>query len=168
MRHRKAGNRRDFLGRELGGPKYFFLSGAAGGLANVAQKGTTKGDIENRRHRFFFRGNPFRGLRKKSEYAKVVDLLVDAIKELNVPCAEPPAPAERHADAVDLLRSLLNKLESHGADAHAAAAAEHSATSESNKPALAAEFHADFTPAKLAPAQALFERPRGGPGRARA
>jgi hypothetical protein len=67
------------------------------------------------------------------EYAKVVDLLVDAIKELNVPCAEPPAPAtaaERHADAVDLLRSLLNKLESHDGNAHAA---EHSATADNKK-----------------------------------
>ena len=39
-------------------------------------------------------------------YPKVVDHLTDVIKELNVPCAEPPAPAEptaaeRHADAVD-------------------------------------------------------------------
>ena len=68
-------------------------------------------------------------------YPKVIDHLTDVIKELNVPCAEPPAEptaAERHADAVDLLRSLLNKLESHDADAHAAAA-EHSATSESKK-----------------------------------
>jgi hypothetical protein len=63
-------------------------------------------------------------------YPKVIDHLTDVIKELNVPCAEPPAPAtaaERHADAVDLLRGLLNKLESHDADA---AAAEHSATAD--------------------------------------
>jgi hypothetical protein len=69
-------------------------------------------------------------------YPKVIDHLTDVIKELNVPCAEAPAPAEpsaaeRHADAVDLLRSLLNKLESHDADAHAAAAAaEHGATAD--------------------------------------
>ncbi len=68
-------------------------------------------------------------------YPKVVDHLTDVIKELNVPCAEPHAPAtaaERHADAVDLLRGLLNKLESHDADAHAAAA-EHSATADESK-----------------------------------
>ncbi len=65
-------------------------------------------------------------------YPKVIDHLTDVIKELNVPCAEPPAPAtaaERHADAVDLLRGLLNKLESHDADAHAADA-EHGATDQ--------------------------------------
>jgi hypothetical protein len=74
-------------------------------------------------------------------YPKVIDHLTDVIKELNVPCAEPPAPAtaaERHADAVDLLRGLLNKLESHDADAHAAAAAEHGATDQGFKSGLRA------------------------------
>ena len=64
-------------------------------------------------------------------YPKVIDHLTDAIKELNVPCAEPPAAeptaAERQADAAALLRGLLYKLESHGADARAA---EHSATAD--------------------------------------
>jgi septal ring factor EnvC (AmiA/AmiB activator) len=67
-------------------------------------------------------------------YPKVIDHLTDVIKELNVPCAEPPAAepsaAERQADAAALLRDLLDKLESHGADARAAAAAEHSATAD--------------------------------------
>ena len=72
------------------------------------------------------------------KYAKVVDLLVDAVKELNVPCGavvEPvpaePSDAERRADTVDWMRGSLNNLESnlesHGADA-ADAAAEHGAT----------------------------------------
>ena len=64
-------------------------------------------------------------------YPKVIDHLTDVIKELNVPCAEPPAAepsaAERQADAAALLRGLLNKLESHDGDA---AAAEHSATAD--------------------------------------
>ena len=70
-------------------------------------------------------------------YPKVIDHLTDVIKELNVPCGaavEPPAAepsaAERQADAAALLRVLLNKLEPHGADARAAAAAEHSATAD--------------------------------------
>jgi hypothetical protein len=79
------------------------------------------------------------------DYVKVVDLLVDTIKELNVPCADteepivpmPIAPEsredDRRADAVSLLRSMLNELES-GAGANdasaAAAAAEHSAASQ--------------------------------------
>ena len=62
---------------------------------------------------------------------KVIDHLTDVIKELNVPCAEPPvaepSAAERQADAAALLRGLLNELESHDADAHAA---EHSATAD--------------------------------------
>ena len=67
-------------------------------------------------------------------YPKVIDHLTDVIKELNVPCAEPPAAepsaAERQADTAALLRGLLNTLESHDADARAAgaAAAEHGAT----------------------------------------
>jgi hypothetical protein len=64
-------------------------------------------------------------------YPKVIDHLTDVIKELNVPCAEPPAAepsaAERQADAAALLRGLLNTLESHDADAHAA---EHGATAD--------------------------------------
>ncbi len=72
-------------------------------------------------------------------YPKVIDHLTDVIKELNVPCAEPPAAepsaAERQADAAALLRELLNELESHGADARAAAAAEHSATADKKNPA---------------------------------
>jgi hypothetical protein len=64
-------------------------------------------------------------------YPKVIDHLTDVIKELNVPCAEPPAAeptaAERQADAAALLRGLLNKLEPHGADARAA---EHSAAAD--------------------------------------
>ncbi len=67
-------------------------------------------------------------------YPKVIDHLTDVIKELNVPCAEPPpaeaTAAERHADAVDLLRGLLDELESHDADARAA---EHGATDHGNK-----------------------------------
>ncbi len=59
------------------------------------------------------------------------------IKELNVPRAEPPpaepSAAERQTDAAALLRALLNKLESHGADARAAAAAEHSATADKRR-----------------------------------
>ncbi len=56
------------------------------------------------------------------DYVKVVDLLVDTIKELNVPCADTEEPREegRRADAVSLLRSMLDELES-GAGANAAA-----------------------------------------------
>jgi hypothetical protein len=72
------------------------------------------------------------------KYAKVVDLLVDAVKELNVPCGavvEPapaePSEAERRADTVDWMRGSMDNLESNlesdGADA-ADAAAEHGAT----------------------------------------
>ncbi len=69
-------------------------------------------------------------------YPKVIDHLTDVIKELNVPCAEPPAPAEptaaeRQADAAALLRGLMKELEPHGADAHAA---EHSATADKRAP----------------------------------
>jgi hypothetical protein len=74
-------------------------------------------------------------------YPKVIDHLTDVIKELNVPCAEPPpaeaTAAERQADAAALLRSLLNTLESHDADARAAAA-EHGATEAAKIPAKAA------------------------------
>ncbi len=86
------------------------------------------------------------------DYVKVVDLLVDTIKELNVPCADTEEPAtgidsredDRRADAVSLLRSMLNELES-GAGAAgangAAAAAEHSAASQSNKRYVNKEGH---------------------------
>ncbi len=71
-------------------------------------------------------------------YPKVIDHLTDVIKELNVPCAEPPAAepsaAERQADAAALLRGLLNTLEPHDAGAHAAAAAEHGATADNGTP----------------------------------
>ena len=77
-------------------------------------------------------------------YPKVIDHLTDVINELNVPCgaAVEPAPAEpsaaeRQADAAALLRGLLHELESHGADAHAAAA-EHGATEAAKIPAQAA------------------------------
>ncbi len=73
-------------------------------------------------------------------YPKVIDQLTDVIKELNVgfaPCAEaaPAAPSEetRRADAVGLLKALLNVLEQgDAAGAGAAAAAEHGATDDKN------------------------------------
>ncbi len=90
-------------------------------------------------------------------YPKVIDHLTDVIKELNVPCAEPPAPAEpnaaeRQADAAALLRVLLNELESHDADAHAAAA-EHSATDhgDTNKIGNGHKNRPKTAPAKTAP-----------------
>ena len=67
-------------------------------------------------------------------YPKVVDQLADTIKELNVPCVAPAAPAERTAeerkrDAADVLRGLLQMLEggAGAGDAAAGAAAEHGA-----------------------------------------
>ena len=74
------------------------------------------------------------------QYANVVDLLTDTIKELNQPCVEatPAAPVERSRtaeerkrDMADVLRGVLQKLEPGGAAsdgaAAAAAAAEHGA-----------------------------------------
>ena len=67
------------------------------------------------------------------DYVKVVDRLVDAIKELNQPCGggEPappaePSEAERRAGAVSVLREMLGALEG-----GAGAAAEHSAAQSS-------------------------------------
>ncbi len=72
------------------------------------------------------------------DYVKVVDLLADTVKELNVPCGEEavPVPAERGAegrrqDAADLLRSLLYELEQ--VDAGAAAEAEAANAAQTRK-----------------------------------
>jgi hypothetical protein len=75
------------------------------------------------------------------DYVKVVDRLTDAIKELNQPCevAVPISEEERRADlrseTAGLLRLLLSALEQPaGAGALApAAAAEHSASADTNK-----------------------------------
>ncbi len=100
------------------------------------------------------------------DYVKVVDLLVDTIKELNVPCADteaaivpmPTAPDsredDRRADAVSLLRNLLNELEggagANGANgaAAAAAAAEHSAASQQLYKSGESHFYTYFVPGK--------------------
>ncbi len=81
------------------------------------------------------------------DYQVVIDRLTDAIKELNQPCAgetavpisEEERRAQLRADTADLLKQLLSALEQPafaaavGASAPAAAAAEHSASADTNK-----------------------------------
>ena len=77
------------------------------------------------------------------DYQVVIDRLTDAIKELNQPCAgeaavpisEEERRADLRADTADLLKLLLSALEQPaGAGALApAAAAEHSASANTNK-----------------------------------
>jgi peptidylprolyl isomerase len=78
------------------------------------------------------------------DYAKVVDRLTDAIKELNQPCAgetavpisEEERRADLRADTADLLKQLLSVLEqpAGAAGGAAAAAAEHSSSETGNSP----------------------------------
>ncbi len=69
------------------------------------------------------------------DYAKVVDRLTDAIKELNQPCevavpiSEEGRRADLRADTAGLLKLLLSALEQ-PAGAAASAAAEHGAAAE--------------------------------------
>ena len=75
------------------------------------------------------------------DYVHVVDRLTDAIKELNQPCVAPAAPAERirsaeerQRDAVEVLRELLRALDAGAGADPAAAAAEHTTASATNRP----------------------------------
>ncbi len=79
------------------------------------------------------------------DYQVVIDRLTDAIKELNQPCevavpiSEEERRADLRADTAGLLRLLLSALEqpagagTAGALAPTAAAAEHSASADTNK-----------------------------------
>ncbi len=75
------------------------------------------------------------------DYQVVIDRLTDAIKELNQPCSGEAVPiseeerrADLRADTAGLLKLLLSALEQPaGGSLAPAAAAEHSASADTNK-----------------------------------